>query len=338
VALVGAPDFYQNRLVLVTGGTGFIGRRLVAALQARGARARVLVRPDRVIPMEWSSLETIVGDLADTASLARACAGIDTVIHAAGFAHADAGDIVDFADRHWAINTHGTFQLLDAAVAAGVRRFGFVSSIKAVGDPGPHCVDESWEAPPATSYGLAKRAAEERVLAVGRESGLHAVNLRPALVYGSGMKGNLARLITAVQRGVFPPLPETGNRRSLVHVDDVAQAVLLVVAHPAAAGQSYFVTDGQPYSGRELYAMTCQALGRSVPRWSAPASLLHAAATLADSGLWLTGRRERRAASALDKLLGWACYDATRIRQELGYCPAWTFQRYCETELQKRRK
>lgn len=336
--MVVAPDFYQNRPVLVTGGGGFIGRRLVAALQAQGAKVRVLVRPGRVIPTDWSGLETIAGDLADAASLARACAGIDTVIHAAGFAHADAGDMVGFADRHWAINADGTFQLLDAAVASEVRRFGFLSSSRAVGDPGPHCVDESWETPPATPYGLAKRAAEERVLAVGRESGLHAVNLRPALVYGPGMKGNLARLISAVQRGVFPPLPETGNRRSLVHVDDVAQAVLLAVAHPAAAGQSYFVTDGQPYSGRELYAMIRQALGRSAPRWSAPASLLYAAATLADSALWLTGRRERRAASALDKLLGWACYDAARIRRELGYRPAWTFQRYCEAESRKERE
>lgn len=334
MALVVAPDFYQHRPVLVTGGTGFIGRRLVAAVQAQGARVRVLVRPGRAIPTDGSGLETVVGDLADAASLAHACAGMDTVIHAAGFAHADAGDVVDFADQHWAVNAHGTFQLLDAAVASGVQRFIFLSSSKAVGEPGPRCVDERWDAPPETPYGLAKRAAEERVLAAGRASGLHAVNLRPVLVYGPEMKGNLARLVAAVQHGTFPPLPETGNRRSLVHVDDVAQAVLLAVAHPAAAGQSYFVTDGQPYSGRELYAMIRQALGRPVPRWSAPASVLHAAATLADGALWLMGR-ERRAASALDKLLGWACYDAARIGRELGYRPAWTFQRYCETELKK---
>lgn len=338
MALVVAPDFYQHRPVLVTGGTGFIGRRLVAALQARGARVQVLVRPGCLIPSDWHGVETIVGDLADAASLARACAGMDSVIHAAGFAHADAGSSVDFADQHWAINAVGTCQLLDAAVAAGVRRFGFLSSIKAVGEPGPHGVDESWDAPPETPYGLAKRAAEERVLAVGRESGLHGVNVRPALVYGPEMKGNLARLITAVQRGGFPPLPETGNRRSLVHVDDVVQAVLLAVAHPSAAGQSYFVTDGQPYSGRELYAMIRQALGLSVPRWSVPANVLYAVATLADGARWLTGHRERRVAAALDKLLGWACYDAARISRELGYRPAWTFQRYCEAESPKWRE
>jgi nucleoside-diphosphate-sugar epimerase len=231
------------------------------------------------------------------------------------------------------VNAEGTFRLLDAAVTAGVERFIFLSSVKAAGDPGPRCVDEHWDVPPETPYGRAKRAAETRGLAVGLETGLHTVNLRPALVYGPGMQANLMRLIEAVRRGWCPPLPETGNRRSLVHVDDVVQAVLLAAAHPAARGQTYLVTDGRPYSGRELYLIIRQALGWSAPRWTAPAGMLYGTATLADGALWLTGRRDRPAHAALDKLLGWACYDSTRIGRELGYRPDWTFQRYCETGL-----
>jgi nucleoside-diphosphate-sugar epimerase len=333
VAVVVAPDFFRDRPVLVTGGTGFIGRRLVAALRERNARLRVLVRSVSSVPPDWDGVEIVAGELADAASLARACAGMDIVIHAAGFAHADAAATPDFAARHWMVNAEGTFRLLDAAVTAGVERFIFLSSVKAVGEPGPHCVDERWDAPPETPYGHAKRAAEQRVLALGRESGLHAVNLRPVLVYGPGMKANLARLIEAVRRGWCPPLPETGNRRSLVHVDDVAQAVLLAAAHLAARGQTYLVTDGRPYSGRELYLIIRQALGWSAPRWTAPAGMLYGTATLADGALWLTGRRDRPAHAALDKLLGWACYDSTRIGRELGYRPDWTFQRYCETGL-----
>jgi len=218
---------YAGRSVLVTGATGFIGRRLVAALRERGARLRILVRPGSTIPTDWSDVEIVDGDLAANVSLMRACGGIDTVVHAAGFAHADAADTPDFAARHWAVNAEGTFRLLDAAVAAGVGRFVFLSTVKAVGDPGSRCVNENWDAPPETPYGRAKRAAEERVLAMGRERGMHAVNLRLALVYGPGMKANLARLIKAAQRGWFPPLPETANRRSLVHVDDVVLAVML---------------------------------------------------------------------------------------------------------------
>ena len=334
MAVVVAADFFRDRPVLVTGGTGFVGRSLVTALRVRGARVRVLVRgqgtgaPSPLAREGWGggTVETRVGDLSDAASLIHACAGMDAVIHAAGFAHADAAT-PDFAARHWAINAEGTFRLLDAATTAGVQRFVLLSSVKAAGEPGPHCVDERWNAPPETPYGRAKRAAEERVLAVGRTAGVHVVNLRLALVYGPGMKANLARLIVAMQRGWLPPLPETGNRRSLVHVDDVAQAVLLAVAHPVACGQTYLVTDGQPYSGRELYLTIRRTLGYSTPRWAVPASVLYGAAALADGALWLTGRRDWPVRAAVDKLLGWACYDSTRISAELGYRPAWTLER-----------
>jgi nucleoside-diphosphate-sugar epimerase len=314
MALVVTGEYFQNRPVLVTGGTGFIGRRLVAALGERRAQIRVLVRGP-------GAVETIVGDLTDAASLARACAGAHTVFHLAGFAHADARSTPEFAARHWTVNAEGTFRLLDAARAAGVKRFVFLSTVKAVGDPGPRCIDETWDAPPETPYGQAKRAAEERVLAVGRESGMQTVILRPALVYGPGMKANLLRLIEAVRRGWLPPLPETGNRRSLVHVDDVVQALLLAAAHPAATGRTYFVTDGRPCSGKELYRLIRQALGCPPRRWAVPATLLWGAVSLIDGARWLIGRRDRQAQAMLDKLLGWACYDSRRIVNELGYRP-----------------
>ncbi|HRE55103.1 MAG TPA: NAD-dependent epimerase/dehydratase family protein [Candidatus Competibacter sp.] len=326
-------DFFRGRPVLVTGGTGFIGRRLILALQARGARLRVLRRAQSAWPADWREVEPALGDLSDALSLASACSGIDTVIHAAGFAHADAADTPDFAVRHWTANAEGTYRLLDAAAAAGVKRLVFLSSVKAVGDPGARCVDETWDQPARTPYGRAKRAAEARVAAVGRERGLHAVNLRPALVYGPGMKANLARLLDAARRGWLPPLPETGNRRSLVHADDVAQAALLSAAHPAAAGRTYFVTDGESYSGRKLYLILRAALGRPIPRWTVPAGVLYGGATAADGVLRLCGRGDRKAREALDKLLGWACYDATRIGIELGYRPVWTLERYCRELL-----
>lgn len=331
MALVVAPDFYPDRPVLVTGASGFIGRRLIMALLGQRARVRALVRASSSALTDWRDVAIVNADLADTVSLARACAGMNTVIHAAGFAHADAADTPDFAARHWAINAEGTFRLLDAAVAAGVERFIFISSVKAVGEPGPRCVDETWDAPAETPYGQAKRAAEQRVLTVGHQTGLHTVILRPALVYGPGMKGNLARMITAIQRKRFPPLPETGQRRSLVHVDDVAQAALLAAANSSAAGQTYFVTDDQPCSSRELYVLIRQSLDLPPPRWSASASLFYGAAMLADGARRLMGQRDPQFRAMLDKLLNGACYDSSRIGRELGYQPVWTFQRYCET-------
>ncbi|MBE2294628.1 MAG: NAD-dependent epimerase/dehydratase family protein [Phycisphaerales bacterium] len=317
----------------MTGGTGFIGRRVLTLLCEQGAYVRVLVRPHSTDgePI-WNpiAVEAVMGDLEDATSLKRACIGIDTVLHIAGFAHVDAANTPDFAARHWAINAEGTFRLLDAAVATEVKRFVFLSSCKAVGDPGLRCVDESWTAAADTPYGQAKRAAEERVLTVGRAQGWHVVNLRPVLVYGPGMKGNLARLIAMAQYGCLPPLPETGNRRSLIHVDDVAQAILLAAACPAAAGRTYFVSDGQSYSGRSLYAMICRALGKPVPTWAVPASLLYGVAGLVDGLRRLSGHHDRWARAILDKLLGWACYSSVRIERELDFRPAWTLERYCD--------
>jgi len=326
--MVVSGDFLRDHPVLVTGGTGFIGRRLIAALLERAARVRVLVRDQRAA-MECAArfVEPAIGDLTDIASLARACSGIKIVFHSAGFAHADAGNTPEFKARHWAVNAQGTFDLLNAAREAGALRFVFLSSVKAVGDPGPRCVDESWVAPPQEPYGQAKRAAEEQVLAIGRASGMHVVNLRPALVYGLGMKANLLRLVESIKRGWLPPLPETGNRRSLVHVDDVVQALLLAATHSAAAHQTYFVTDSRAYSGQELYRLIRQALGRPIPNWAVPASVLRGLTELADGARWLIGCRDRKAQAMLDKLLGWACYDCRRITEELGYQPVWDLQR-----------
>lgn len=325
-----ADDFFQGRLVLVTGGTGFIGQRLVSVLRERRVQLRVLVRAINTLPADWDGIETAVGDLTDSASLEQACYGVNTVLHIAGFAHADATNAAAFTAQHWEINAEGTFRLLAAAVNARVERFVFVSSVKAVGTPGSHCVDERWDLPPETPYGQAKRAAEERVALVGLTQKMHVVNLRPALVYGPGMRANLLRLVEGVRRGWLPPLPETSNRRSLVHVDDLVQAILLCASHPVAAGKTYFVTDGVGYSGRDLYVMICSAMGRSIPHWSVPAGLLWRAAAVTDQLLAWRGNQDRKAYAAVEKLLGWACYDSTQISTELGYTPIWTFDKYCK--------
>ena len=318
--------FFQNRPVLVTGATGFVGSALVAALQAQGARVRVLLRSGK----RWtdSTVATATGDLTDPASLIRACTGIDTVFHAAGFAHAGRAATPAQIARHQAINAEGSFHLLDAAVATGVERFVFLSSVKAAGPPASHCVDERWNTPPETPYGQAKRAAEARVLAVTRETGLHGVNLRLALVYGPGVKGNLARLAQWARCDFCPAWPDAGGRRSLVHRADVAQAALRAAAHVKAQGQIYLVTDGQAYSSRELLLLLRQRHGQPAPRWTIPAPWLWRMAGLADGVFRLAGHRHP-VRTALDQVLGWGCYDSSRIRQELGYQPEWTFQQFC---------
>ncbi len=301
--------------MLVTGGRGFIGRRLVTRLETLGHEVRVLTRGRPSHPRE------VQGDLQDGASLARACAGIHTVFHCAGHAHAFSAMGEDEARRHHAVNALGTRAMAEAAAAAGVQRFVFLSSVKAMGEPGARCIDETCPLPPETDYGRAKRAGEVALHEVATRSAMHAVSLRLAMVYGAGGRGNLERMAALVRKGVFPPLPETSNRRSLVHGDDVIAAMMLVAQDPRAAGQTYVVAHPDTASGRQLYDALRAALGLPARRWAVPYGVLAGLARLGDGLEALLGRRLPLDSEALDKLLGSACYLPTRLQTELGWQP-----------------
>ena len=288
---------------LVTGGSGFIGQRL------RRAGERVLVR-------HGDMPDAIRGDLLDPLSLDAACRGVETVFHCAGYAHAfNSSD----PDAHWRINYEGTRNLVKAAGEAGVRRFVFLSSVKAMAEPGNECVDEDWAGEPDSAYGRAKRAAEDAVLEAGTKYGMHVVNLRLAMVYGFGGRGNLERMGRGIRAGWFPRIPETGNKRSLVHVDDVVEAMRLVAGHPAAAGRTYIVADPRPYSGRELFNAISGVSPRLTFRWGLPAPIWWMGAGFGDLAGKLAGRSMPLNSEVVGRLLGSACYSPARIERELGW-------------------
>jgi nucleoside-diphosphate-sugar epimerase len=267
-------------------------------------------------------VQAVQADLTEPQSLAGACAGVEAVFHLASYAHAEPDPDGGDAQRHRRVTIEGTRALLDAAVRAGVRRFVFFSSVKAMGEGDASCLDEGCTLPPVTAYGQSKRAAERLVMHAGQRHGLHVCALRLPLVYGgSGAKGNLPRMIAAVRRHLFPPLPEVGNRRSVVHVEDVVRAALLAAENRRAGGQTYIVTDGEVYSTRQLYDKICRALGRPAPAWSVPMGLLRAAARLGDGVEQLNRHRFPINSDALQKLTGSAWYSSRKISDELGYRP-----------------
>lgn len=289
---------------LITGATGFIGRRLYQLGDRR------LVRGDH------GTEGCACGDLLVPASLASACAGIERVFHCAGYAHAfNSSD----PDVHWRVNFEGTRNLVNAAGEAGVRQFVFLSSVKAMAEPGDDCVDEDWPGVPNSAYGRAKRAAEDAVLEAGAKHGMHVVNLRLAMVYGRGGRGNLERMARGIRAGWFPRLPETGNRRSLVHVDDVVEAMRSVASHPAASGRTYIIADPRPYSGRELFDAMGGVLPRLTFRWGLPAPIWWMAARFGDLAGKLAGRSLPLNSEVVERLLGSACYSPARIERELGW-------------------
>ncbi len=291
---------------LVVGAGGFIGRRLLRY----GGRALV-----RSIPHGFTQ-PCMVGDLLDPDSLRRACEGVETVFHCAGIAHSYA---LLPGNAHGRINYEGTCNLLEAAGKAGVRRFVFLSSVKAMADPGNACADEDFPGEPDTPYGRSKRAAEKAVLEAGVKYGMHVVNLRLSLVYGSGSPGNMMRMAQGIRAGWFPPLPETGNRRSVVHVDDVIDAIQQVAERPEANGRTYIIADPQPYSGREIYDTMRAALSLPPATWRIPAGLLRSAGKAGSLAGTLLRHPLPLNSMVVERLLDSAWYSPQRIENELGW-------------------
>ena len=277
----------------VTGATGFIGQRLLVGLEATGEGVRILSRnphPD---------YETVVCDLQYEAIPEDGLDGVDTVFHLAGFTH-DLRDASKLEHLYRALNVDATVRLTELAVRSGVKQFVFVSSVKAGG------YDEEQGSPDGV-YGQTKREAELKLLDIGRQSEMLVSIVRPSLVYGAGVKGNLALMRRGIEQGWFPPIPETENRRSMIHVDDLVRALLLAAEDKRANGEIFIATDGVPHSSREIYEAICQSVGKTVPQWSVPKIVFEGLSLLSPRILY-----------KVDKLLGDEYYSSEKL-EELGF-------------------
>ncbi len=310
------------RNVLVTGATGFIGSRLIIELRRQSMSIRALVRDTgRAAKLRESGVILHEGRIEDSSRLKGLCAGIDTVFHLAGYAHADAASD-DASDTHHRVTVEGTRGLLSEAISQRVKRFVLISSVKAQGEDTAGCIDEETLPLPTTDYGRSRFEAERLVLA----GDLGTCVLRLPLVYGPGQKGNLLRMMEAIDRGRFPPLPDIDNQRSLVHVDDAVQALVLAATTDAAVGKTYFVTDNKPYTTTDLYRMMRHALGRTEARWLLPLGVLSFLAHMGDLGQLVFRRGVGFDSEALKKLTGTACYRCDHIMRDLGYRPTRTLE------------
>lgn len=279
----------------VTGGSGFIGQRLVSALKQSDSEIRFLSR-------KCQFEDTIVCDLQLEDIPDQALNNVNTVFHLAGFTH-DMRDASKISDLYYKVNVSATVQLANLAVKSGVKRFVFVSSVKAGGNPPlGTCANEKDQKNTEDVYGKTKREAELKLLEIGQVSGMHVSIIRPSLVYGPDVKGNLKSMLLGVKKGWFPPLPETGNRRSMIHVDDLVQAILLVSEDKRANGEIFIATDGTPYSSREIYNAMCDVTDKSIPKWSVPKILFDIASLVSP-----------RIKYKINKLLGDECYSSAKL-------------------------
>ncbi len=309
------------RTALVTGASGFVGRHLCDLLRNEGVHVRALSIASESGP--WD--EEFVMDLTGTSDLSPVLEGVDTVFHLAGLAHASLSG--EAARRAYeSLNVGATQRLVDAAVAAGSARIVFMSSVKTIGEGGPNACDDTTPPHPTTDYGRTKLAAEDIVIDAHREHGLHAAAIRSVLIYGPGVKGNLRDMLDAVAAGRFPSVPETGNRRSLVDVRDVASALWLAASCPEAAGKRYIVSDGETYSTRRIYSAMAKAAGKQPSGSGWPEGFLALAAKLGDLGETILRRDLPYNGERHNKLFGSAEFLNGGIVGDLSFAPRFTLE------------
>ena len=308
--------------IIVTGADGFIGQALCGHLRQRGVQVRALVRELDGEAQTPGDDNVAIGDLAtsEAGALATAIGGARDVVHLAGRAHVNREDAADPGDAYHRANCLGTQRLAAAAAAAGVARFIFASTVKVNGEatlPG-HPFVESDAVDPRDAYARSKWAAEQSLRDVARDTALDVTILRLPLLYGRGVKGNFAKLVNAIARGVPLPLRAVANRRSLLSVANFASAIDVLLALPTPAPRhrdaTYFVADAEAPSTPALIRAVAAALCVSARLVSVPLPLLRLAGACVDQSAAIV-----RLTSSLE-------VDTTAFRAATGWRPPFTLE------------
>ncbi|WP_343583380.1 SDR family oxidoreductase [Pseudomonas sp.] len=300
----------MNHRVFLTGASGFVGSAILRRLLADGMPTVATVRSNS--PSLPATVQVVHFESFEEASQwGEALRGCDTVIHCAARVHVMNDTEVDPLAAFRKVNVRGTLELARQAVAAGVKRFIFVSSIKVNGEgtaPGqPYTAEDRPQ--PQDPYGISKMEAEVELQALAKVSGLEVVIVRPVLVYGPGVKANFEAMMHWLNKGVPLPFGAIDNRRSLVALDNLVDLIVTCIDHPAAANQVFLVSDGEDLSTTALLRRMGQALG-TAPR------LLPIPAWVLTGGASLLGR------TALSKrLCGSLQVDIEKTRNVLGWQP-----------------
>lgn len=303
--------------VLVTGAAGFLGSALIDKLCRSGHHVRGVLHDSRHSHSRVQNVETVTADIRDAKQVQDIASGCETIVHLA----AKVPGIDDFraGNEYEAVNVDGTRHILDAAVRSGVNRIVFASSVKVFGEETSGCIDETRAPNPQTDYGRSKWQAEQLVAEYAERHGLAAVSLRLPMVYGPTKRGNLYQMMKAIDHGWFPILPRLSAVRSLLHVENFVQAVLLCLRVSCFNRPAYVVADPEPYCVTDLYDWLRAGLGKSPPQWRVPLWVLEGSARCGDLLQSVSGWRAPLTTEQLSKLIGCAWYSPAAITHELGY-------------------
>jgi nucleoside-diphosphate-sugar epimerase len=330
----GAPTIGQR--CLVTGATGFIGGRLARRLARDGHTVRCLARPSSdTAPLRDLGVEIVHGDLTSAPSLTHAVAGCEAVLHC-GALVSDWATVGEIA----AVNVGGTRNLLEAAVGASVKRFVHLSTTDVYGHPGGAEIAETHTASRFRNwYAQTKLEAEAEVRVAQAAGGLDVVILRPATVYGPGSKDVIGEIARAIQAGHMLLLDRGRAIAGLCYVENLLDAVLLALSHPAAVNQAFNVTDGLDVTWRTLSDDIAAGLGCPEVRWSIPYPLAVGIGFSLEHGYRLLRRAfglrtppllSRQAVQVLGRNQG---FSNRKLREMLGWEPRVDYPSGLETTL-----
>lgn len=315
---------------MVTGGTGFVGPHLVTALMAAGHQVRLAVRSTADTARSNVDVERVaVGAIGRETDWTGALDGIDAVVHAAARAHVMTETAPDPDALYRSVNLEGTRSLATAAAGAGVERIVFLSTVKVLGETSPGRRFAATDPPrPADPYARSKWLAEQALAEVAAQGGPAVTVLRPPLVHGPGVKGNLWRLLALCSRPIPVPLPlgAVDNRRSLIGAVNLAHATALAVTAPGLEGGTFLIRDGEDISTPDLVRRLAGLLGRPTLLVPVPTGLMRRTAAMA-------GKE-----AAWSRLAGDLTVDDSPFRDTTGWRPPLTLdqglddmvQRYCE--------
>ena len=300
--------------VLITGASGFLGRRLSSYLDQKGLHLRCQVRDARAKSFLPGKAELcVIKDIGSDTDWTEAMTGIDAVIHLAARVHVTNETSADPLKEYMRVNVDGSRRLIEAAIRHKTAKFIFLSTIKVNGeDSGDGFFSETDPALPRDAYARSKWEAEKILTELSRDTNLKTFILRIPLVYGPGVRGNFLSLLKAVDRGYPVPSCFCTNRRSLLYSENLVSAVWSCLQNETLFHETFLVSDGEDLSTLDIMRMAAEAAGKPFKTFPLSGRLLRLL-------LALSGKKKESA-----KLLGSLCVNSRRIRSRLGWIPPYS--------------
>lgn len=301
--------------IAVTGGSGFIGSRLVEKLVSEGHKVGVLVRKtSNTKLLEKLGVELVYGDVVDKESVERFVNDVDVVYHVAAKVYGGS------KDEFWNVNFHGAENVLNACLNRSIDRFVYTSTIGVMGSIKDPPADESCPYNPSSPYDKSKCEAERMALRYCRDNGVPVTIVRPTIVYGPGNM-YLLRLYQWIQSGDFRLIGSMNNLMHPCYIENFLQGIALAAEKRKAIGEIYIIGDEKPITWREYVNKVAEAMSVNPPNRHVPVSLIKAIAYLSEFKSWMFGTEPFLTRYWVEEITKNFAYDITKAKKDLGYDP-----------------